>query len=271
MQHTFETPTPTSVFVELGSGRVDVTATTTDQTTVTVDGKYAEDTLVEQRGDQIVVLAPRRTGFFGSSELLVGITLPEGSAIATKLGSADFVANGRLGGVRLKSGSGDVSLDGLDGESLIETGSGDLSVHTVRGDLHGRTGSGDIMLQRVEAPVRVSTGSGDVQATTVAADLEVKSGSGDLLVRDAADDVALTTASGDLEVTRMVRGQLHAKNVSGDIRVGIPAGTPVWTDVAAVTGRVSSSLQGAGQPAEGQDYVEVRAKTVSGDIHLEQL
>jgi hypothetical protein len=83
MQHTFDTPAPTSVFVEIGSGRLDVTATTTDQTTVTVDGKYAEDTLVEQRGDQIVVLAPRRTGFFGSGELLVGITLPEGSAVAT--------------------------------------------------------------------------------------------------------------------------------------------------------------------------------------------
>ena len=68
----------------------------------------------------------------------------------------------------------------------------------------------------------------------------------------------------------MHRGQLQAKNVSGDIRVGIPAGVPVWTDVSSVTGEVTSTLEAAGRPDEGQDYVELRAKTVSGDVHLEQ-
>jgi DUF4097 and DUF4098 domain-containing protein YvlB len=90
------------------------------------------------------------------------------------------------------------------------------------------------------------------------------------VVRDAQADVELSTASGDLVVELMRRGQLAAKNVSGDIRVGIPAGTPVWTDVSSMTGHIRSSLQSAGQPAEGQDYVELRAKTISGDILLEQ-
>ena len=45
----------------------------------------------------------------------------------------------------------------------------------------------------------------------------------------------------------------------------------MWTDISCITGQVSSNLQGAGQPEEGQDYIEVRAKTVSGDIHLEQV
>jgi hypothetical protein len=34
---------------------------------------------------------------------------------------------------------------------------------------------------------------------------------------------------------------------------------------------VRSDLEGAGEPEEGQDYIELRAKTVSGDIQLEQL
>ena len=95
-------------------------------------------------------------------------------------------------------------------------------------------------------------------------------GSGDLRVHEAGADVRLTTASGDLVVDTIHRGQLQAKNVSGDIRVGIPAGVPVWTDVTSVNGEVTSTLEGAGRPAEGQDYVELRAKTVSGDVHLEQ-
>ena len=99
----------------------------------------------------------------------------------------------------------------------------------------------------------------------------MKSGSGDLRVREVAGDVTLTTASGDLVVDRMLRGALNAKNASGDIVVGVPAGIPVWTDVSTVSGSVRSSLQGAGEPAEGQEFVELRAKTVSGDISLEQL
>ena len=101
--------------------------------------------------------------------------------------------------------------------------------------------------------------------------VQVKSGSGDMRVRHAEQDVALSTASGDLVIDEMHRGQLAAKNVSGDIRVGIPAGIPVWTDISSMTGSVRSDLEGAGEPAEGQDFIEVRAKTISGDVFLEQL
>ena len=54
------------------------------------------------------------------------------------------------------------------------------------------------------------------------------------------------------------------------MRVGVPAGLPVWTDVSTVTGSVSSDLEGAGQPADGEPFLALRARTVSGDIYLEQ-
>jgi len=46
----------------------------------------------------------------------------------------------------------------------------------------------------------------------------------------------------------------------------VPSGTPVWTDIDTISGDVSSRLDSLGQPAEGQDYVELRLRTVSGDI-----
>ena len=58
--------------------------------------------------------------------------------------------------------------------------------------------------------------------------------------------------------------------MASDSSVGIPGGTPVWTDITSMTGAVRSSLAGAGAPTEGQDYVQLRAKTVSGDIYLEE-
>ena len=44
----------------------------------------------------------------------------------------------------------------------------------------------------------------------------------------------------------------------------------MWTDITTASGRISSQVGGAGEPAEGQDFVEVRARTASGDITLEQ-
>ncbi len=276
MQKTFDTPNPIELYVELGSGDLDLRCGEVSQTTVDVVGKNAEDVVVEQRGEQIVVLAPsKKTGFmvgFGSSEQLrVSVSLPHGSRLTTKLGSADLTAGGRLGETRVRAGSGDVRLDQVDGEAQIETGSGGIEIAAVHGELRLKSGSGDIEIDHLGDAAEISTGSGDVEIGRSSRPVQVKSGSGDLRVREAGEDVALSTASGDLVVDTMRRGQLAAKNVSGDIRVGIPAGIPVWTDISTVTGSVRSNLQGAGQPAEGQDYVELRAKTVSGDVLLQQL
>ena len=272
MQKTFPTPTPTELLVELGSGDLTVRCEEVDQTTVDVDGQRPDEVLVEQRGDQIVVIGPKHSGglFGGHGRVSVRVTLPSASSLSTKLGSADVTCTGRLGDTRIKTGSGDVSLELVDGEALVETGSGDLRIDEVEGQLRTKSGSGEVSVGRVDGPVTVSTGSGDTEVGTASGAVVIRSGSGDLTVRRAGGDVSLTTASGDLVVETMARGRLQAKNVSGDVRIGIPRGVPVWTDLSTVTGRVHSSLEGAGQPAEGQDHVELRATTVSGDIALEQ-
>ena len=45
----------------------------------------------------------------------------------------------------------------------------------------------------------------------------------------------------------------------------------MWTDVNTVTGSIASNLESAGKPAKGQDHVELRATTVSGDVRLIQV
>lgn len=272
MQHLFETPAPTAVYVELGSGDVDARAEDTDRTVIDVDGEYADEVVVEQRGDQIVVLAPReRGGFFGNRDKLrVRVSLPTGSELATKLGSADVTATGRLGTAKIRTGSGDVRLTDIDDEAIIETGSGDIEIGSVGHELRVKSGSGDIEIDHLGGSGTIATASGDVQIATASGPIHVRSASGDLRIREAQNGVELNTASGDLYVDVAQRGRVTAKNVSGDIYVGVPDGTPVWTDITSVTGSVSSDLAGAGEPAPGQDYIELRAKTVSGDIRLAQ-
>ena len=274
MERTFDTPEPIQLYVELGSGEVRIDATDTTTTEVTATGPGSDDVTVEQSGNRIAVIGPkRRTGFLGGSDAKIQLTVtaPTGSALVTKTGSADQHVSGTLAQVSARSGSGDIQLDTITGATVADTGSGNITVNDAGADVRIKSGSGDIGVASVAGTCGISTGSGDVTIGAAGGSVVLKSGSGDLRVGQAHGDVSLSSASGDLVVDTQHRGGLVAKNASGDVRVGIPGGVPVWTDVSTVTGRISSNLEGAGQPQSGEDYIEVRAKTVSGDIALKQL
>jgi len=271
-QH-FETHEPVDLTVETGKGTVDVFCTDTTESTVVIEGRDSDEVEVRQDGPRISVIAPRhRGGFFGGdAELFVRVTVPTDSNVAVKTGSADVSLEGDAGNTMVKSGSGDVRIATSRGPSLIETGSGDIQVDHAQAELRIKSGSGDVQLGHGGGVVTVSTGSGDVKIGQSDSSAVVKTGSGDLRVGEAHDDVSLATGSGDFVIDHAHRGRLTAKGASGDVRVAIPAGTPVWTDLTTVSGAIRSSLEGAGQPSEGQDHIELRAKTVSGDIVLTQI
>ena len=86
MEHTFETPDPIELYVEIGKGRLDVTATSTDLTTVTISGDHPEEVVVEQRDGQVAVVVPRTTGFLtgGTRRYQVTVTVPTASAAGRK-------------------------------------------------------------------------------------------------------------------------------------------------------------------------------------------
>ena len=271
-EHHFETPGPIRLVTEIGKGSVQVVATDTTTTRVEVTGRDADQTVVRQDGDQISVVGPKQRGglFGGDSRLDVVVTLPASSDVAVRTGSADITVGGTIGTGQLKSGSGDVEVEVAEAPLVVETGSGDIRIAAARAELRIKSGSGDVVVTESAAAVLISTGSGDVQLWTTHGEAVVKTGSGDLKVGEARGDVGLTTGSGDLVVSRAHRGRVTVKAASGDVRVGIPAGVPVWTDISTVAGDIRSNLPHAGQPGEGVDHVEVRAKTVSGDIVLAQ-
>jgi DUF4097 and DUF4098 domain-containing protein YvlB len=272
-EYHFETHRPVSLFVEIGRGSVKVVATDTTESSVEVSGRDAESVRVEQAGDQISVMAPKqRSGFLaGDSRLDVTVTVPTDSDLAVRTGSAGITVDGVVATSQLRSGSGDVRVDTLGGPAVIETGSGDIRVDEARSELRIKSGSGDINVGHAGSSVAVSTGSGDVEIGTSSGPTAVKTGSGNLEVAEARADVSLTTGSGDLVVRKAHRGRFTAKGASGDVRLGIPAGVPVWTDISTVSGAIRSNLHGAGQPEEGADHIEVRAKTVSGDVVLTEV
>lgn len=270
MEETFETTEPIAAYVELGAGAVTVRAETTDETRLSINGPRAEEFSVEFTGRQLAVIAPKGKLFSGNDQHKVEIVLPENSDLVTRTGSADTETVGRLGLLKLKTGSGDIEVDTAGGHVVVESGSGDVRCHLLESEVRMKSGSGDIELGEVRGKLGISTGSGDVVVGLVHDSTVVKTGSGDLDVKRTEGDVTLTTASGDLQVGHAVEGRIVAKTASGDVRVGVPHGTPVWTDLNTVSGRVGSNLEPTGKPGDGQPYLEIRANTVSGDIHLVQ-
>lgn len=269
-EHAFETPGPVQLFVELGKGGLHVQATETTTTQVRVQGRDADQVRVDQHGERISVVAPRqRSGFLGTdTSLQIDVTVPLDSDLATRTGSADVLVEGRVASGTVKSGSGDVRLESLGAASVVETGSGDIRIADVAAELRIKSGSGEVDLGRTAAALLVSTGSGDVEILRADGSTVVKTGSGDLKLRASHADVSLTTGSGDLTIGAAHGGKVSVKGASGDVRVGVPAGVPVWTDISTVSGEIRSTLSGTGEPAEGQAYVELRATTVSGDVVL---
>lgn len=263
---TFETHSPIHAHVEIGSGSVTLTATDTTETTVEVTGRGADATEVTFESGELRVIGPKQASFFRDASIHVALTLPHESSLALRSGSADLKATGTLGVVDVKSGSGDVLLETV-GEARIKTGSGDISITTTRGDLSIKSGSGDVKLGTAAA-VQVTTGSGDLIAGTITGPTAVKTGSGDVSIETSGGDLSFMTGSGELGVRRAERGRVNVKGASGSVRLGVPRGLPVWTDINTVSGHVRSDLESAGQPADGQDHLEVRATTVSGHVHL---
>jgi DUF4097 and DUF4098 domain-containing protein YvlB len=278
MIHRFPTPTPPRLTIEFRSGSIAIRTDDVDETTVELRGRrdneatnhLIAETTIEQRGDEIVVLVPKRSGgLFGrSTDLSLTVTAPHSTALAIQSGSADITAEGDYGTSRVDTGSGDVNVGHIAGSARLRSGSGDVRVEMIDGDVDVSTGSGDVQLGTVRGSVAAQTGSGDVRLGAGGTALEVKSGSGDVSVGDAPDRVSAKTGSGDVTIDSVRRGEVKARTASGDIRAGVHAGTAAWLDVRTISGRVSSDLQASDEPSGGDDRVRLQLESVSGDIEL---
>lgn len=166
----------------------------------------------------------------------------------------------------LKAGSADISISADIGRSKIISGSGDIAVGRAA-DLDCSTGSGDISVARLDGSGgRVSAGSGNVTIVDVHCPVSAKSGSGDVNVKAVHHSaVRANSASGDITVTS-TSGSVDLRTASGGLSVGVADGLPAWLDLDSVSGDIRIALDSTIEPAPGEPYLTVRARTASGDI-----
>jgi hypothetical protein len=262
---TFEHTGPVTVAVRAQRGRVDITAA--DEAAVQVgvaplDGsaaaaEAARDTYVALEGDTLVVDTPNRSGWQWrrAPGLAITIRVPTGSSIVATLASADLRAGGRYAQGQVKAASGDAWIEEVTGSAQIESASGELTVGRVGGALRIGTASGRVRLGDV---------TGDVAATTA---------SGDITIRGVGGSLSAQTASGAIEIGAVRRGQAGIRSASGDVEVGVTAGTGVWLDVSTASGSTVNELVMSGPPSGGAGTaaLRLRIRTASGDIAIRRV
>jgi DUF4097 and DUF4098 domain-containing protein YvlB len=264
----FACPEPVTVSVRLGSGGVDVLAEERDTATVDVSPdphdnsaaarEAAANTVVELRGDTLVVEGPDITGgwlFRRTPKLRVTVRVPLDCTLAIKVASADVRCRGRYAAANITTASGDLQLDDVTGDVTVTTASGDANV------------------ERAGGQVKVSGASGDVRVGNAGGDVSAHSASGDLDVAVAGGSVQATTASGDIRVGSASRGTVRLNTASGDVSVGVTAGTGVWLDLNSVAGSTRSNLAMTDSPGRATPNAELtlQVRTVSGDIEVHRV
>ena len=266
MQKQFEVSGPVGIDVRLASGDIDIDPTLEGRVEVELIGSDEESrALVEQARvelhehgtPKVVIDVPQRRsgigfGFlFGREGVTCRVRCPERSTLTARTKSAEVTARGTLAGANVATASGDVELERVDGGASAKTASGDIRVREVTESASLQTASGDVSVQVARGPVTVSTASGDVE------------------VGEAYDDVSVNSVSGDQHHRAVVQGNVGAHSVSGDIVIGVRRGSRAWLDCNTVSGDTSSELEVTADVPEGDGpLVEIRAKTVSGDIRI---
>jgi DUF4097 and DUF4098 domain-containing protein YvlB len=260
-RETFTTPAPIRLDLRVPAGEVDVRSSETTETVVELEplGSGADSAVAEARLElrdgTLVVDVSEERGFFLRSrnrEVRLSVSCPTGCDVRVRAASADVTASGSFASVDLESASGDLELADTDGDATLKAASGDVTAHLVGGSLSAQSASGDLSITRVGGTASLRTASGDVE------------------IGEADAAVTVQTASGDVRLASVSQGEVTVRSASGDIWVGIRQGSAVWVDAASMSGETTSELDVGDAPAEQEQgpLVELRAQTMSGDVHV---
>jgi len=274
--HQFATPAPIELRIRNGSGRVDVTTEANLTTSlVNLTGldeagvRAAESATVTHHGNVIHVEIPERPHRLGRSpQVLVTAHVPSDSTADVTVGSADVTIGDGCRAIRVTAGSGDLRIGRVDGDADIRSGSGDISISHVGAMLRVSTGSGDVDLGRGGAHTSITTGSGVVRIGQAGASTITKTGSGDVAISALDGQLDAKSGSGDTRVDVASQGSIRVRTASGDVAVGVAAGTAAWLDLSSISGHIDQQLAARHLPGEHQPRLAITVSTVSGDIAI---
>jgi DUF4097 and DUF4098 domain-containing protein YvlB len=276
---TFDTPEPIFATVKLAHGTLRLIATERTDTVVEVrptrpsssaDVKDAEHTQVEYAHGRLAVTGPEPRAWGRTGSVEVTIELPAGSHLNGEGAAVDFRCDGPLGECTVRTASGDIQL-GQTGELRASTASGDITATKAAGRTEVTAGSGNVDIREIDGAAVVKNSNGTSKIGEVTGELRVSGANGDIVVERALADLIARTANGNIRVGEVVRGSVSLEAAAGNLEIGIRTGTVAWLDASSLVGSVQNRLDTTGEPGRAEEKVEVRARTVTGNILLQRV
>jgi len=246
-EHRFHTPGALTLRIDVPAGEVEIRTVDGEESTIVLEGddRILEQVDVDLSGHTLNV-SFRSTRILGISMfagwrgkgdggLLVRATVPHDVEPRIAVASADVRIAGQLRSLNVTGASGDL---------------------TVVGDI-----AGDASVKTVSGKVRIEAVNGAFTCQTVSGRVEVGRIGGSAVVR---------SVSGVVRLQSLREGQARFSSVSGDVEIGIAAGSFLDVDAGSVSGDMTSEVPLANVPGEAGDgpTVVLRGKTVSGDVKV---
>jgi Putative adhesin len=268
MQKSFDVTGPVELDIRLAAGDIEIDPTLDGRAEVELiaHDEESQDLVanarveLEDRGGRphLLIDIPKRRGgsfslgsLFNRSGISCSIRCPHESGVSLRSKSAELTARGTIGALNVTTASGDVEVDRVTGGVNVKSASADVSAREIGDGASIHSASGDIDIEIARGPLNLNSVSGDIS------------------IGEAYDNVNANTVSGDQDHGAVLRGKLNIVAVSGDITVGVRRGSRAYLDCSTVSGDTSSDLAvGAAEPEGDGPLVEIRAKTVSGDIRI---
>lgn len=251
IEREFEVDGLPEIDVRIQSGRVELVRGEPGRVRVTVDTSD-RDFVVDQSGDLILVSSDRSTSWLSRGSAFVVIEAPESSDGVIATASARVESQIPLGHLEVKTASGDVEIDSAQ-TADIKTASGDARIGSTKKTLRFKSASGDLLV------------SGKCEGTATFA-----SASGDIHINEADAALDLNTVSGDVFITRFGGQKAGLKSMSGNIRLGVPAGTKLDLDASLLSGKLHLP-QAQPETTPTRRHMSIRAKLVSGDLLIDRV
>ncbi|MFC4565689.1 DUF4097 domain-containing protein [Nocardiopsis mangrovi] len=256
----FETPEPITADIKLLAGTLQVIAGDRTATTVEVrprdaakesDVRAAEQVEVAYAGGRLEVKEPHTSGLgrlLRKGMVDVTVELPAGSRLHAEVDYSGVRCEGPLGASVITSTNGNIAVDRITGNAELTTA-------------HGWVRAGEI-----DGAAAVKSTTGTITLGAVTGELRANSAHGDITADRTLSSVTARTTHGSIRLGEVARGSVDLENSYGELEIGVREGTAAWLDAVSKNGVVRSSLEAADDPAPTEETVEVRARSVHGDV-----
>lgn len=176
----------------------------------------------------------------------VRVLVPRGQRIALYNAVGDVRLTHVDADVDVDVASAEIVAEGTRGHLKLDTGSGSVSVTDAQGDVDLDTGSGGVVIRGIKGEtLRMDTGSGSIRGEDIdVAELKADVGSGGVnLARVRASSVDVDAGSGgtELEILSNVE-RLNVEAGSGGVTVHLPASTSADVDLETGSGGIDTDF-----------------------------